>query len=428
VNQEAKAVLDEVTGFYLNSGDFNGIPARQLPERLSQPWQEVKPIVLDLIEKELLGMLAESSDVNPAINRIGFGPTEVQLKKLELSRLGYTYVYPRPAHLKLAVDPSDYVGRPYTLELALGERQFSFRSFELSVLESYRNDPRYIYENRDIDGFISTRDEFYQSDQMPEKDQILLESFGFSYDENLNRAVAAFLRYLSRLSPEHQQIWKAKELTGNYKLHPDYFNYTVIGDWGEKSSIFVAFCAEIHLLNQMAAAMGRTPLFRETYGRCGETKPSCFTFLVRPTLEEFNQFVLLLDQMISENINKDFFRKEVPMETEEKRADGKIVVQAKGTLALLNDWLRSYFRTPDWTPWDEAFKHLKKIRRLRQQPAHAVNENVFDQKYIHDQRKLMVRAYSAVRVLRSMFARHPNVKAARIEVPDWLEKGLIWTH
>jgi hypothetical protein len=116
------------------------------------------------------------------------------------------------------------------------------------------------------------------------------------------------------------------------------------------------------------------------------------------------------------------------METEERRADGKIVVQAKGTLTLLNDWLRSYFRTPDWTAWDEGFKHLKKVRRLRQQPAHAVNENVFDQKYIHDQRQLMVRAYSAVRVLRSMFARHPNVKAARIEVPDWLEKALIWTH
>lgn len=63
------------------------------------------------------------------------------------------------------------------------------------MLESYRNDPRYMYENRDIDGFISTRDEFYRSDEMPVKDQILLEPFGFSYDENLNRAVAAFLSY-----------------------------------------------------------------------------------------------------------------------------------------------------------------------------------------------------------------------------------------
>jgi hypothetical protein len=132
--------------------------------------------------------------------------------------------------------------------------------------------------------------------------------------------------------------------------------------------------------------------------------------------------------MLSDNLNKDFFRNDVPLEWEEKRADGKIVVHAKGTITILDDWLRKYFKTPDWTLWDESLKSLREIRQLRQKPAHAVNENVFDQKYIQDQRELMKRAYSALRVLRSMFARHPNVKAANIEIPDWLEKGLIWTH
>ena len=279
-----------------------------------------------------------------------------------------------------------------------------------------------------IDGFISIRDEFYQSEQMPEKDQILLESFGFSFDENLNCAVAVFLRYLSRLSPEHQQIWKAKELTGNYKLHPDYFNYTVVGDWGEKFPIFVAFSKEMHLLNRMANAMGRPNLFRQEFGEYGENKPARFTFLLRPTLEEFNDFVLLLDKIISDNLNKDFFRNDVPTEWEEQRGDGQIVVRAKATLTILNDWLRKYFNTPDWKLWDQSLKCLREIREMRQLPAHAVKQNVFDQKYIQDQRKLMIRAYSALRVLRSMFARHPSVKVARIEVPDWLEKGLIWTY
>src|SRR5205823_6838085 len=132
--------------------------------------------------------------------------------------------------------------------------------------------------------------------------------------KNLNRAVAAFLRYLSRLTPEHQQIWKAKELTGNYTLHPDYFNYTVVGDWGKKFPIFVAFCAEMHLINAMTRAMGRTPLFRQTFGLCGEQKPPRFTFLVRPTLDEFNDFVLLLDKILSDNLSKDFFRKDVSLE------------------------------------------------------------------------------------------------------------------
>jgi hypothetical protein len=263
---------------------------------------------------------------------------------------------------------------------------------------------------------------------MAERDQVLLQSFGFSFDANLNRAVAVFLRYLADLSPEHQQIWKTKELSEPHHLHPDYFRYSILGDWGERFPIFVAFPTEIHLLNRMAKAMGRPNLFRQDFGEYGENKPLRFTFLVRPTLEEFNQFVLLLDQMISDNLNKDFFRNDVALEMEKQRADGKIVVQAKGTLTILNDWLRKYFRTPEWKLWEESLKCLREIRKLRQKPAHAVNENVFDQKYIKDQRELMIRAYSALRVLRSIFAKHPHVKAARIEIPSWLEKGLIWTH
>jgi hypothetical protein len=426
--QQSNAVLKEVTSHYLNSGDFNGISVPRLADRFKKPLQDVKAILTALIETEVVAILDTSSDVNPAIIRVGFEPKEEQLKKLDKHALDHAYVYPRSTHLESVVDPAKYSSRPYVLDLALGQPQLSFRSFDLSVLEFYRNDPRFTYENKDIDGYIAISDEFYQSADMAEKDQILLQSFGFSFDENGKRAVAVFLRYLADLSPEHQQIWKAKELTGNYKLHPDYFNYTVVGDWGEKFLIFVAFCAEMHLLNAMTRAMGRAPLFRQTFGLYGEQKPPRFTFLVRPTCEEFNQFALLLDQIISDNINKDFFRKEVPMETERKRADGKIVVQPKGTLTLLNDWLRRYFRTSDWKPWDEAFQHLKEVRRLRQKPAHAVNENAFDQKYIRDQRTLMINVYSALRTLRLMLMNYPKVKAAHIEIPDWLEKGLIWTY
>jgi hypothetical protein len=428
LNEEEKSLLEEVTPFYLNSGDFNGILALQLADRLKKRWEHIKPVVAALIANELIGILDENTDVNPAIIRVGFEPREVQISKLDNSNLQHVYIYPRTAHLKSVVKPSGYIGRPYVLELALGHPQLSFRSFDLSVLEFYRNDPRYTYENRDIDGYICVRDEFYRSAHMAEKDQVLLQSFGFSFDKNGNRAVAVFLRYLADLSPEHQQIWKAKELSEPHELHPDYFRYSILGDWGERFPIFVAFAVEMHLLNRMAKAMGRPNLFRKDFGEHGENKPSRFTFLVRPTLEEFNQFVLLLDQMLSDNLNKDFFRHDVPLEWEEERADGKIVVRAKGTLTILDDWLRNCFKTPDWTPWDESLKSLRAIRQLRQKPAHAVNENVFDQKYIQDQRELMRRAYSALRVLRSIFAKHRDVRAACIEVPDWLEKGLIWTH
>jgi hypothetical protein len=220
VNDEVKSLLEEVTAFYLNSGDFNGIPALQLADRLKKQWEHIKPVVAALIENELIGILDANTDVNPAIIRVGFEPKEVQIRKLDNSNLRHVYIYPRTAHLKSVVKPSDYTGRPYVLELALGHPQLSFRSFDLSVLEFYRNDPRYSYENRDIDGYISVRDEFYRSANMAEKDRVLLQTFGFSFDKNGNRAVAVFLRYLADLSPEHQQVWKTNELSEPHELHP----------------------------------------------------------------------------------------------------------------------------------------------------------------------------------------------------------------
>jgi hypothetical protein len=150
-------------------------------------------------------------------------------------------------------------------------------------------------------------------------------------------------------------------------------------------------------------------------------------FLHRPTLEEFNAFVLLLDKMLSDNINKAFFQGQVPEETETERSDGKIVVTPKGTLTILDEWIHSRMRLPDWTPWDEAIAALRKVRKLRQKPAHAVNENVFDQKYFKEQRQLMIDAYDAVRTIRLLFANHRAVKSAGIVAPDWLQTGTIWT-
>ena len=267
-------------------------------------------------------------------------------------------LYPRPVHLQAVVNPSEYGDEPYKLELALGSPRLAHRSFDLSVLEYYRNDPRYMYKNDDIRGHIC-----YNSDQMEESDQTMLEHFGFSYDSDFNRAVAVFVYDLSRLSPEHQQIWKAKELEGDYKLHSDYYRNAILAEFGEGISICDAFVRELYWICQMTAGMNRPSLFREAYGKYGENKPRKFGFLVRPTLEEFNSFVSLLDKMISENINKKFFQNEVPYETEIERKDGKIQVQQKGTLQILDEWMRKIYSADNWEPWNETIQAFKDVRK-----------------------------------------------------------------
>ena len=132
--------------------------------------------------------------------------------------------------------------------------------------------------------------------------------------------------------------------------------------------------------------------------------------------------------MISENINKEFFRNEVPYEIEIERRDGRIQIQPKGTLQILDDWIRKFFRPADgWQDWDEAIQAFKEIRKKRQKPAHSIDENVFDEKYFEEQIELMIRVYEGMRILRMALENHPMVRNLSIDIPDYLREAKIWT-
>lgn len=417
-NSHSDEVLDVVTQFFLESRDFNGIPFRDLVEETGLAPEEVSERLEPLVENEFAGVIHRDDFINPHILRTSFAPTEHQLDKLSPDALSGACIYPRQKHLEEVVEPSDYSRRPYTLRLALGEPHLAYRSFELSVLEHYRNDPRYYYRNDDVNGSISIRDEPYEEGSMRESDEVMLK-FGFSYDDDLRRAVAAFLTELDGLSAEHQQIWKAKELGDEYKLHPDFYRNMVLGEWGEKVPIFDAFLEEMELINRAADLMGRPPLFRNEYRTSEHEKPREFGFLVRPTSKEYFNFVHLLDKMLSENLNKDFFQGDVS----DRYEDGS----RKGTINMLDEWVRGVFDTDNWEPWESAIDAINEVRNQRQKPAHAVVENEFDQEYLEKQRKLMGKVYDAVRVLRQVLEHHPAVTEKALDVPDYLREGRIWT-
>jgi hypothetical protein len=92
------------------------------------------------------------------------------------------------SHLQTVVDKAKYEGQPYTLMLALGEPQLSYRAFNLRVLEFYRNDPRYSFETDDIHGCIYV----HSGSNVEPADDTFLETFGFAYGKDLKmRYVAA---------------------------------------------------------------------------------------------------------------------------------------------------------------------------------------------------------------------------------------------
>lgn len=423
-SKEQKA-LDVITEFYLKSQDFNGIPFRTLNNELGD--NGLVKILITLLENDNVSIVFGDRHPNPHIKALKCEPIEEQIEKAISEKIHDSCVYPSQSHLNKLIDINDYPNKPYTLKLALGHPQLDFGSFDLSVLEYYRNDPRYYYQNDDVRGHIYVKDEYYQSDKMPKSDKILVDHFGFSYDENRNRAVAVFLVYLSKLSPEHQQIWKAKELIDDYELHPDYYKNTILGDWGDGISIFSALIEELNIINMMSDAMGRPSLFRTDFS--DRNKPKKFTFLIRPTLSEFNDFISLLDKILSENISKKFFMNNISYENETPRDDGKIVVVHKGTITILEDWLKKYYRPSNVDDsFDVIIGPFKKVRKLRQNPAHAINEDKFDQQYLHQQREIMIEAYDAIRTLRSILEIDPKVIQANIIIPSILREGNIWIY
>lgn len=372
-----------------------------------------------MIRDNKVSLLFGDIHPNPYVKAFKEEARDEQVNKLMKSDLEHVCIYPTPAHLKKTVNKKDYSDRPFTLKLAMGEPQLSFYSFDLSVLDFYHNEPRYTYWSNDIPGMIC-----YKTEDMEESDKVLLESFGFSYGTDMERAVAVFLIYLSRLSPEHQQIWNAKLKKEKYQLHPGYYQSSILGEWPEKVLIFDAFVEELHHINEMCKIISRPRLFIKEYQE--DKKPKDFCFILRLTLKKYNEYVNLLDKMISQNINRDFFLNDIPSETEIKRKNGKVRVQQKGTIQLLDEWLKIKFRTDDRKPIEDMISTFKHIRRLRQNPAHRIQEDVFDQKYFKLYRALIIKAYSGIRLIRLMLANHPKLKDYKIR--EWLFYGKIWDY
>lgn len=403
-------VTDIIIGFYLNSNDFNGIPFQTLLKQLQSTPEVLQNDLQQLFIDGLIDIVSSKYVLNPHIKQF----SNLDRKKLlneftEINNLNFCCFYPSVLFMQ-AVDKSlfnKYEGKPYLKNLALGYGQLEFKSFDMSILELYRNDPRYYYSCNDIQGVIYIIHE-QENNFNSESDKVYLQTFSFCYSEDYNqRYVAVFNRYLCDLSEEHQLLWMNKEVKNTFRLNPVYIQNSILGEFSDYISLTDAFLEEIKIINKMCALMNKPTLFKQSY--VNEDLPE-FSFLLRPTLKEYNNFIHLLDKLISDNINKDFFEKDLSLEQEEERKDGKIIIKYKGTIQLLNEWLDKFFKTNNQEHIKEIIPILKEIRKLRQKPAHTIEENKFDNTYYSEQRKLLNNAYKAIRTIRLIFANHPNVK------------------
>jgi hypothetical protein len=376
-----------------------------------------------LVQEEKISLVFASHSINPHIKRLPDLPLDEQLEKLSNEEPNTICAYPTSHLIRAGADLSIYDTQPFTKRIATGEPQLQPVFFELDVLDRYYRDPRYHFDFDDFSGSIGITTEHYESQDVAERDKVLLQSFGVGYDSNRNRVVVAFLRYLSDLSPEHQQIWNAFVVNDKCSMNSDYERATIYGYWPEYYSVYQAFLAEQVEINKLAHLIGKPSLFKKTFEE--EKRPKGFIPMLRPTRKNFNEFIQVLDKMISENINRGFFKGDIPLEHQVQRDDGTVEIQRPGTLRLLEQWLSKKYRTADSEDVSrEALAPLREVRKLRQEPAHKLRQDEYDRTYPQRQDKILGEACRALTMLRLIFWSHPRARET-YSPPNWLDSDKI---
>jgi hypothetical protein len=422
--------------FFVESNDFNGIPLRDISEKLKIEYQDSIDIITELVRDKKVSI---QSSTNPHI--VSFRHYEIgdqihllneaknhtiEYKNFGNIKIGFENteypicLYPSPNYLKDTKNLENFEYAHYSKKLALAEPQLKPHFFDIEVLERYFNDPRFDFDFDDYSGSISCKYDDQYNPLVRNEDNIYIKSFGIGFDENGNRLAVVFLRYLHNLTGEHQILWKSKEQIGNCRVLEEYYKNSIEGNWSFSHSIFSAFLEELKCLNEISKQIFGVNLFVETFEE--HKKPKEFTFFFIPTAKNYHDFIHLLDKMISENINRDFFKEKIELFTLIEQ-NGINIKETKGTLRLLEEWLTSIFNISGQGSISDILKSFKKIRKERQSPAHKVIENTYDKNFIDKQKSTISEVYNSMRQLRNIFHQHPKAKS--YVLPNWLENGKI---
>lgn len=416
-DRELHSKIKQTTcNFFIDSSDFNGIPVEELAIKCGLSWPKLQEPLGQLVLQNQLTLAFGSHSQNPHIMRIPALPVEKQVDQMRLEDPTEICVYPN------ASDVSGRIGtrfdeRPFSKRLALAEPQLVAIFFELVILERYFRDPRYHCWFGDSNGHITIGDEAYLSDATLERDKISLR-FGIGYDVERRRVVVVYLYELAKLSPEHQQAWLAMEVTGPCTMNSDFERATLWGQWGQFTSVYAAFIQEQIEINRLSVLLGKPHFFRQTFR--DDDRPVDFRPMLRPTQREYEEFMHLLDKMLSDNIDKRFFENDVPLEERIERSNGEFEVRVLNTLTLLERWLKKKYRNADGQDVSsEIVKPLKAIRQARQPTAHSIRKNEFDQTLPTRQDKILGEVKTALTIFRLVLSSHPRAKG--YSPPEWLD-------
>ena len=285
--------------------------------------------------------------------------------------------------------------------------------FDIHVLEKYFNNPKYHIFYSGYRGSISIKDAYFNESNRNE----YVKNFGIAYNkDNPNkRAIVAFASELSKLSSKEQAHWYSSmfDESENYFPNNGFIKNLIYGEWVKDISIFDAIVMEIQVANSMCTSIGITKMFREEFNPNSLNKddmPMHYHIILLPTRDNYFNFINTLEKLVINNIQRQTFIDDGPLI---KGIDGKTIDgYNKGTLVLLSEWFAQ--NNNSRTVEEDIITPLKKLRKLRQKPAHELYINAYDEQIWSDQKELMHLIYSALRGKRLLLANHPLCKDVKI--------------
>ena len=409
---DAKTIESQVVSHYLSSGDYNGLPLSRLASNLEADPKDLVEVIVPMVKTGRVS-LPSPFQTNPHV-KLFKSSIEEQLRWFYEREAHRICLYPTAQSIAESVNLSKYDDRPFTKLLVLANPKGIPVPFRLDVLEYYQRDPRYEFRFSGRSGSIQTLDEYRDHLEEPDKANV---SFGLGYDEEGDRLVVVFLYRLDRLSGKLQRIWKEFLVDGLVKVSEDYLTAAFDGLPVKANSVYDAIVFEQVEINRLFELMGRVPLFRDTYE---EERPPQFSFFVKPTQGSYNDFVHLLDKMLSDNLNIASFGGEVERQERIRISVNEFELRQKASISMLDEWLSLRYPAAPLGERLAIIKPLREVRSLRQKPAHRLEQDTYDRKFYARQDELVWKVYEALHNLRCLLATDPS--ASNYEPPYWVRE------
>jgi hypothetical protein len=402
MEDSARELLAAVRGRYLSSREFNGLHIYR---------KTVDAVRNDAVQLVSLGLVQVVSDrdyinihIRPWSSARPIADQVSDLTQLTPDDYGVC-LYPTALGMKGVRLPSRLAGQPFSREMARGKGTLDLVYFRFDVLEQYRNDPRYRFSFGDSGAHMGVTDESFEDPEQPESDNVGLSHIGFAYDlsrynpgnpaSELIRRVTVFYCDLAQLTPEHQQRWNTYRVSNeDLQPHPLWWN-AQMGTWPDGLGPFERLFVELEAINTLTSSAIDEQLFRTS------DRPATMGWLLRPSQREWDEFILQLDKLLSENLRSDFFDKSG---ITSKGPQGQRI----GSLNRLARYMERHGLAEPVVR--DVLKPLREVRQARQRPAHALRENVQNKTFIQKQVVLLHQINQTLISLRDWFSTHPSNK------------------